>query len=530
MKFRIPALCIALFLMLPAKAEASGNTVVIPVSFSDLELTSGEESFRALVDASSSYLNRQFCGQKEFRFDLVPAVTLTHSFGYYGKNGTDRKDAKIAEAVIEACRKTAAAYDFSSVDNVIIVTAGPSEADGAGEEHFWPQQCRLSDYNLSLTLNGRSLDNFAVCSELGPDGEFAGIGDFCHEFCHFLGLKDLYDTDGEGSGGLAPGLGALSLMADGNRNDGGHNPPDFCCAEYDFLETGAGTVLEKGTYRVRTGAPGEFFILPSTKKGKYHLLENRDEGLIIIRINRSNEFAGFSDSQKRNLTAKERWDKNEVNANPQHQGAEIISVTDYVRSDSLAVTDIRRNGKELLFEVIEPIVIDSFTVYQDGASFVWSTELEKSLISKSGIAWRKGDEDLNDEEANQSDGKFIHTINGLKPGIGYIIEIYITTVKGQTFSRNMEIITQTFNSGMKPLMVLETDGRNPDGSFRPSAKVRLRIRNAPDSETTVWSFNGCPLTLDTNGFWTVPGNGQLKAKIIGGDGSEDIVIKKIVVK
>lgn len=530
MKFRFPAICIALFLTLCAKAEASDNTIVIPVSFPDMELSGGEECFRSLVEASSAYLSRQFGGQREFHIDLVPAVTLSHPFRYYGENGTDRKDAKIGEAVIEACRKASAGYDFSEIENIVIVAAGPSEADGAGEDYFWPQQCNLSDYNLSLTLNGRFLDRFAVCTELGPDGEFAGIGDFCHEFCHFLGLKDLYDTDGEGSGGFAQGLGELSLMADGNRKDGGHTPPDFCCVEYDFLGTGAKTVLEKGSYRSGIGTPGAYFVLPSTREGKYHLMEYRNGSLTVIGINRSDEFAGFSDSQKRNLTAKERWEINEVNANPKYQGAEAISVKDFVPSDSLAAIDIRRDGGELLFEVLEPVVVDSFSVYQDGAAFFWSSELDKSRVSKSGIAWRQGDNDLNDVGVSSSDGKFIYTINNLKPGTDYIVEIYITTVNGQTFSRTTEIITQSFSSGMKPLMMLESDGRNPDGSYRPFAKVRLRIRNAPDAELTVWSFNGHSLTLDANGFWTIPGSGRLKAKIIGGDGSEDIVIKQIVVK
>lgn len=183
-----------------------------------------------------------------------------------------------------------------------------------------------------------------------------------------------------------------------------------------------------------------------------------------------------------------------------------------------------------MFEVLEPVVIDSFSVYQDGAAFFWSSELEKSRISKSGIAWRQGDNDLNDVGVSSSDGKFIYTINSLKPGTDYIVEIYITTVNGQIFSRTTEIITQPFSSGMKPLMMLESDGRNPDGSYRPSAKVRLRIRNAPDAELIVWSFNGHSLTLDANGFWTIPESGRLKARIIGGDGSEDIVIKQIVVK
>ena len=508
------------------------STIVIPVAFPDQEFTNGEDDICSLVSSSSSYLDRQFGGTSGFQFEVTPIVTLRNSYTYYGRNSTGRKDEKIGEAVIEACKAVAESFDFSSVDNIILITAGPSESDGAGENRFWPQQSRLSDYNLSLVLHGRKLNNFAVCSELGPDGELAGIGDFCHEFCHFLGLKDLYDVDGEGSGGLAPGLGELSLMADGNRKDGGHNPPDFCCVEYDFLGIGEKTLLEKGSHRIeyRPGEKGRYSVLPSTRDGKYHLIENRNGELVVVKINKSGEYAGFSDSRKRNLTAGERWEFNEVNANPKYQGAELLKVSGYFGSDSLAVIDITKSGMDFLCKVIEPITIEKITSFQDGITVSWSSEINRADITKAGIAWMEDEDNLNDSEVEGKGGVFTYTVNGLKPGTTYMISPYISTANGQSFSQTVRIATQSYLEGSKPFIMIESDDRNEDGTFKTGAIVHLRIRNAIDAERTVWLFNGNNIIPDSNGLWQIPGKGRLEARIFWSDSSVDIIVKQIVIK
>ena len=507
------------------------SSVVIPVEFPDCKFTNDADGICALVSSSASYLDRQFGGEGKFSFEVAPVVSLKHNYKYYGENSTARKDEKIGEAVIEACRAIAATMDFSSVDNIILITAGPSESDGAGEDWFWPQQSSLSAYNLSLILKGRKLDRFAICSELGPDGKLSGTGDFCHEFCHFLKLNDLYDTDGEGSGGLAPGLGERSLMAEGNRKGGGHNPPDFCCVEYDQLEIGKKTVLEKGAHRMEGETEmGSYSVLPSTKKGKYHLIENRYGELMVIRINKSNEFAGFSDYQKRNLTAKERWDLNEVNNNPKYQEAELLNVSGYFGSDSLAVVDITKDGRDFLFRVIEPITINKIISFQDGITISWSTEIRQADITKAGLAWLEDDDNLNDVEVAAMPSGFSYTINGLKPGTSYLISPYIATDNGQSFSQTIRVSTQSYFEGSKPFIILDSEDRNPDGSFSAGATVLLRIRNALDAEQTVWYFNGGTFSPDSNGYWRIPGKGRLEAKISWSDGSMDIISKQIVVK
>lgn len=67
------------------------------------------------------------------------------------------------------------------------------------------------------------LSGYAYSSELSV-AKMTHIGIFCHEFGHVLGWPDFYDTDGI-VGGDSPGLGAYSLMSEGNYNNNSRTPP-----------------------------------------------------------------------------------------------------------------------------------------------------------------------------------------------------------------------------------------------------------------------------------------------------------------
>ena len=72
---------------------------------------------------------------------------------------------------------------------------------------MWPCQWELSasDFNKALTLNGVKIDKFGVFNELnGFDmSRIDGIGTFCHEFSHCLGLPDFYCTTYAGYFGMS---------------------------------------------------------------------------------------------------------------------------------------------------------------------------------------------------------------------------------------------------------------------------------------------------------------------------------------
>ena len=189
--------------------------VVIPVQFEDVSFSCGTDVLAAKVAEAERYFGDQPAGYDGFEFDLAPVVTLGKEVSYYGANYSDRRDALLHEAVRQACTASRNAVDFSSydndgdseVDNIFILFAGPSESDGAGAEYIWPQHGTLRENGGVLAIGGVQINSFSVCTELSTDNganpRQAGTGIFCHEFGHYLGLPDFYDSDGEGSGGIS---------------------------------------------------------------------------------------------------------------------------------------------------------------------------------------------------------------------------------------------------------------------------------------------------------------------------------------
>ena len=532
---RLPLLLLILSLLCSG-AAAEERTVIIPVSFNDLALSTSRDSICSLAESAASFLEAQMRGRRDVSLVVADPVTLSRPYAYYGANTTDRRDAFVQEAVVEACELLDPYFDFSGTEFVVLLTAGLSEAYGGGEDFFWPVQSSLSEFNLSLSLDGCRLDAFAVCPEFGADSLLTGIGDLCHEYGHFLGLKDLYDTDSSGSGGEAhTGLDTLSLMARGNRNCGGYNPAPLCAVDYDQLPWFQGTALEKGLCSL---APIEedasFGILPSTDPGKYCLLENRSGCLLVTSVDKSGSFAGFSDRMKKNLTASQRWEYNEVNCNPDHlcarlswQGSEGCFV-----GDSLSLSSIRSEADgSISFFVFEPVVLSSVTAWQDGISVSWTSELDASGIVSTGLEWWTDDGKVSEAEATRLEGGSYHyTIDTLKASTLYKIFVHITSADGQTYSRIFSVSTLDKRAGARPFILLDSSERNSDGTFISGARIPLRLRNSPDGARVEWRFNGRAVVPEADGLWTIPGDGTLCARIAKEDGSEEVIVKTINIK
>ena len=92
----------------------------------------------------------------------------------------------------------------------------------------------------------------------------AGIGTFCHEFGHVLGLPDFYDTDYEKQGS-GDGLENASLMSSGTYNNSGKTPPYFNFVERVLLgrksKDDIQTLVESGIYNLNpVQTNGESFL------------------------------------------------------------------------------------------------------------------------------------------------------------------------------------------------------------------------------------------------------------------------------
>ena len=178
-------------------------------------------------------------GQYNPQFDVVGPVTVSKNMAYYGENDRYGDDKNAELMVAEACELVDDSVDFSvydsdndgEVDFVCVIYAGYGEANGGASNTIWPHQSYVS-YKINLQLDGKKINDYVCCNEINYySKQHEGIGTFCHEFSHILGLPDLYATnDAEHKT-----LGIWDIMASGSYNNYGNTPPTYSAYERFFM-------------------------------------------------------------------------------------------------------------------------------------------------------------------------------------------------------------------------------------------------------------------------------------------------------
>ena len=562
------ALLLALF------PGAARKAVVIPVEFSDVRFSDFAGNVSRKVERAQTYFREQT--GESFSFDVTPTVRLTRELYWYGANSTVRHDERIDQAVREACRILGSgfgAYDNDAdgvVDNVYLIVAGQDESEGAGAGYVWPQHDRLKDRGGVLMLDGLVIDGFAVCTE------FTSVGKFCHEFAHTLGLPDMYDTDGSGSGGLSKGLwGTLSLMDAGPDGGFGDTPPNFNAIELERLGLGRPLPFRLGYNTLRPiGESREYLRIDSDTENEYFLLECRKaerwdagiggNGMIIYHVDKSASNSWYSDYYGYNLTAAERWSMNQINCRPDRQCARVIeaepgtteisgiffpqegrtsfsSDTDPSfrywngNTSDYALDDIElRSDGSVSFNLIIPVSIESYQVFQDAAILRW--HLDNSLTAKRcELLWypESGRNAANTKSGSayiQNDGTFNFAVEQLEPSTSYVLTVSVLGENGRKHSKTMKFTTKSRQSTSYPFIYLSTVPRNPDGSFPEGGAFPMRIYNARNVGHVEWFFNDKYIEPSSDGYWHFHSSGTLKAKIFYEDGSHEIITKNISVR
>nr|WP_306450416.1 M6 family metalloprotease domain-containing protein [Odoribacter splanchnicus] len=325
------------------------KSLILLVQFQDVKFTASnpQQAFDALANqvgyadngATGSvrdYYIDNSSGQFSPDFVVYGPVTVSKNMEYYGTNDSEGNDMYVDEMILEACSQAVKEglnlqqFDTDNdgcLDNVFVYYAGYNEAELAPANTIWPHRSTL----LGVMIPGTSLlvADYACTSELrGSYGsEMCGIGTFCHEFAHVLGLMDAYDTDGVNNG-QAGGLLTMSLMSSGNYNNNGRTPPCINAAEREMLGwLQLETLLEdtqctlppledNKAYRIETPNEGEYFVLEnrdmtSSRWDQYIAEEDKGNGLLIYHIDRSNnDVLGFP--------AAIRWEQNTLNTIASH--------------------------------------------------------------------------------------------------------------------------------------------------------------------------------------------------------------------
>lgn len=256
--------------------------------FSDMLNEEGFSQYGA-TGSAADYFKASSDGQFRPQFDVYGPVTLPYNMSYYGGNNAAGDDARPYEMVPHAVDLLRDQVDFSIydtdddgvVDNIYFFYAGYGEADGGPANSIWPHSWNIhDDLGMEIYMNGKLINHYATSNELsnGTGQQLAGIGVFCHEFSHVMGLPDLYSTTYTGT--FTPD--AWSLMDHGSYNNNSHTPPyhtgyeRYCLGwvEPKLLSEPANITLypvsQPGTY-------DDVYILPTETSTEYYIFENRQQ-------------------------------------------------------------------------------------------------------------------------------------------------------------------------------------------------------------------------------------------------------------
>lgn len=255
----------------------------------------------------NDYFKRQSNGMFDPKFDVVAKVTLPGSYADYGANvtvteteggetyeyetdkGFDSNLTFLHQAIAKA---KAAGVDFSryevdgAVPLIAFLYAGEGEADNLDEDAIWPHTNFLSS-----PIEGVSFDSYFVGNELAcvydidwDNFEYVisghhldGIGTFCHEFGHALGLPDFYFT-GDSNSDYTP-MSYWSIMDMGSYSQDGFAPVEYIAYERSYLgwldipEVPAEGSVTLSPYGTKDGTPA-VIVRHKSDPTIYLILEN----------------------------------------------------------------------------------------------------------------------------------------------------------------------------------------------------------------------------------------------------------------
>ena len=226
------------------------------------------------------YFRDQSNGQFTPEFKVIGPVTLSKSYTYYGKNSGTRKDVNIqalySEAIKLAQEQISDWTEFDNngdniIDMVFFVYAGEGENAYSKDsvELIWPKESPSGG-----TINEVKYGCYACCNETYK-GDIDGIGTFCHELSHALGLSDHYDYKAQDYG-----MESWDIMDYGNYMNNGRRPVGYTGYEKDFMQWQSFVQLSPDKPQMVTLKPlsdyGESYkITNPANKDEYYWLENR---------------------------------------------------------------------------------------------------------------------------------------------------------------------------------------------------------------------------------------------------------------
>ncbi|MBN1165379.1 MAG: M6 family metalloprotease domain-containing protein [Candidatus Krumholzibacteriota bacterium] len=234
-------------MIIPVITGKYSDTSSPPVNTADLQrqLFDGPWSTGTLGE----YYREASSGLLEVTGNVFDWVSLDNNELYYTgysyigpAQGTDTLYSHTDEMIAEIVLALDAQVDFGLYDNdgpdgypnsgdddgfvdllVVVHSTAGAECEGGISTHMWSHSWQYSRWNAQgeplVTADQAAgggnvkIEDYIVAPSLSCESGMIEIGVFCHELGHSLGLPDLYDYNGGGSG-----VGYWGLMGEGNWN------------------------------------------------------------------------------------------------------------------------------------------------------------------------------------------------------------------------------------------------------------------------------------------------------------------------
>lgn len=270
------------------------KVLLLLIEYPDLQSSTTKNDFNRLMNEPNYngtgsfrdfFLENSF-NQLDLSVDVFGWYQAANEHAYYGREKGYDVARELAGEAIDAAE--AAGVDFSqydndkdgSIDGLVLVHSGPGAEEGGLNQYIWSHRWSLTN-GYERFYDGINIQEYMFNPERRVfSNAMTGIGVFCHEFGHGLGIPDLYDTDD--SNGASAGLGEWSLMAGGPWVNGEKTPASmdawskielkwqkpssiFCSGQYTLKAA----ALENRSLILRTKNPGEYFLLENRQKVKY---------------------------------------------------------------------------------------------------------------------------------------------------------------------------------------------------------------------------------------------------------------------
>ena len=473
------------------------------------------------------YFKAQSGGQFEIDFDVVGPVDLPKGYAGYGKNDASGRDqAALVYPMVEDAVNLAKdqvtdwkQYDWDGdglVEEVFVLYAGHGQATYPQDPDLvWPHKSAIDPMTVA---DGVKVSVYACSCELGATEAIDGIGAFCHEFSHCMGLKDHYDINGRGYG-----TGFWDIMCFGCYNGNTFLPAEYNSYEKMFCGWKEPIVLNAEPQKIEgmkaLAAGGDTYIFYNDgNENEYYMLENRQktgwdaalpgEGLIVLHVDYS----------------KGAWEDNQVNYNAARQRMTVIPA-----DNTLGSTDEDKAGDAWPYQGNNSLTNYSrpaCTVYNantDGTGYMNKYLLNITQNADGTISFEYTTKSATKQD--KPEGALLYETFDNCSGIGGNDAIWDGDNVGLAdFFPDNDGWSGTPKTGANKCALLGNATRKANAvtpSFKISEPVVISFLAAPytgssDNKLILAANYGCDAVLDVTEFALVPGQWtEVKANVTG---------------